>query len=128
MGFRNGAFAKVWDVTPGEKTVKLRISVSRKNKQTGNYEDDFSGFVTCIGTATVQKAYKLNKGDRIKIVDCDVSTKYDAAKKVSYTNFKIFNFDTVDGTGGKTSDTAEHQIEVDSGEVSEDSTEKKLPF
>lgn len=38
MGFRNGAFAKVWEVTPvSDTSTKLRISISRKNKQTNEY-------------------------------------------------------------------------------------------
>lgn len=46
MGFRTGAFAKVWEVTPmSDTSTKVRISVSRKNKQSGEYEQDFSGFV-----------------------------------------------------------------------------------
>lgn len=97
MGFRTGAFAKVWEVTPmSDTSTKLRISVSRKNKQTDQYEQDFSGFVLCIGTATAAKAAKLKEGARIKLGDCDVSTKYDAERHTSYTNFKVFSFD-VDG-------------------------------
>ena len=57
MGFRNGAFAKVWEVTPvSDTSTKLRISISRKNKQTNEYEQDFSGFVLAIGTAAASKA------------------------------------------------------------------------
>lgn len=42
MGFRTGAFAKVWEVTPmSDTSTKVRISVSRKNKQSGEYEQDF---------------------------------------------------------------------------------------
>ena len=43
MGFRTGAYAKVWEVTPmSDTSTKVRMSVSRKNKQTGEYEQDFS--------------------------------------------------------------------------------------
>ena len=42
MGFRTGAYAKVWKVEPySDTSVKLRISISRKNKQSGEYEQDF---------------------------------------------------------------------------------------
>ena len=42
MGFRTGAYAKVWEVTPmSDTSTKVRMSVSRKNKQTGEYEQDF---------------------------------------------------------------------------------------
>lgn len=44
MGFRTGAYAKVWEVTPmSDTSTKVRMSVSRKNKQTGEYEQDFPG-------------------------------------------------------------------------------------
>lgn len=100
MGFRTGAYAKVWDVMPMSDTcTKLRISISRKNKQTGEYEQDFTGFVLCIGTAAAQKAVYLPEGARIKLGDCDVSTKYDAEKKMNYTNFKVFSFDNLEETG-----------------------------
>lgn len=78
MGFRTGAYAKIWEVTPmSDTSTKVRMSVSRKNKQTGEYEQDFSGFVLCIGTAAARKAAQLHEGSRIKIGDCDVTTKYD---------------------------------------------------
>ena len=93
MGFRTGAFAKIWEVKPiSDTNVRLRLSVSRKNKQTNEYEQDFSGFVTAVGTAAAKKAASLKEGDRIKLGDVDVSTRYDADKKTTYTNFKLFSF------------------------------------
>lgn len=122
MGFRSGAYAKVWEVSQMSGTsTKLRISISRKNKQSGEYEQDFSGFVMCIGTAAAQNAARLHEGARIKIGDCDVTTKYDPEKKVTYTNFKIFSFDNVDD-GGATTREPEHT--VDDGEIDD----SRLPF
>ena len=93
MGFRTGAYAKVWEVTPVTDTnTKVRLSVSRKNKQTGEYEEDFSGFVSCVGTANAKKALQLKAGARIKIGDCDVSNRYDRDKKVTYTTYKNLFF------------------------------------
>lgn len=123
MGFRTGAYAKIWEVTPvSDTTTKLRMSISRKNKQTGEYEQDFSGFVMCVGTAAAKKASCLSEGARIKIGDCDVSTRYDREKKISYTNFKLFSFEEEesDGSPGNT----EPERHVDNGEV-DDSC---LPF
>lgn len=97
MGFRTGSFAKVWEVTPmSDTSTKVRMSISRKNKQTGEYEQDFSGFVVAVGTAAASKAAKLKEGDRIKLGDVDVSTSYNKEKGVTYTNFKMFSFE-VDG-------------------------------
>lgn len=125
MGFRTGAFAKVWEVTPmSDTSTKIRLSVSRKNQQTNEYEQTFSGFVLCIGTAAARNAAKLKEGSRIKIGDCDVTTKYDPQKKVTYTNFKMFSFEDADGNSSSTADVTDPQPAVDDGEVDEN----RLPF
>lgn len=126
MGFRTGAYAKVWKVEPfSDTSTKLRISVSRKNKQTGEYEQDFSGFANAVGTAAAKKAACLKEGERIKLGDVDVTTKYDKAKDVTYTNYKIFSFevDNGDSPAPKANNT-EPQPAVDSGEVDD----SRLPF
>ena len=75
MGFRTGAYAKIWEVTPmSDTSTKVRLSVSRKNKQTNEYEQDFSGFVLAIGTAAAKKAACLKEGERIKLGDVDESS------------------------------------------------------
>lgn len=125
MGFRTGAFAKIWDVTPiSDTSTKLRLSISRKNKS-GEFEEDFSGFVLAIGTANAAKAAKLAKGDRIKLGDVDVSTKYDRDSKITYVNYKMFSFEQSDGAGS-TAQTSRPDIpaEVDGGEFDE----SKLPY
>ena len=95
MGFRNGTIAKVWEIkTISETMTKLKINTRYKNKQTEEYETDFSGYVLCVGTACANKAMKLNEGDAIRIGDCDVTTSYDKESKISYTNFKMFSFQT----------------------------------
>jgi len=125
MGFRTGAYAKVWEVAPmSDTSTKIRISVSRMNKKTDEWEQDFSGFVLCIGTAAARNAAKLNEGARIKIGDCDVTTKYDAQKKITYTNFKMFSFEDADGNNNSEPDKTDPQPPVDEGEVDEN----RLPF
>lgn len=125
MGFRTGAWAKVWEVKPmSDTSTKIRMSVSRKNKQ-GEYEQDFSGFVLAIGTAAAHKAAGLKEGDRIKLGDVDVSTKYDKDKKVTYTNFKMFSFET-DGesSSSRPAPPDEPKPGVDDGELDDN----RLPF
>lgn len=123
MGFRTGAYAKVWEVTPmSDTSTKVRLSVSRKNKQTNEYEQDFSGFVLAIGTVAAKKASCLKQGDRIKLGDVDVTTKYDKDKKVTYTNYKMFSFETGEGETG--SQSTEPQPVVDEGEIDDN----RLPF
>lgn len=125
MGFRTGAYAKVWEITPmSDTSTKLRISISRKNKQTGEYEQDFSGFVLCIGSAAARNALKLKEGARIKLGDCDVTTKYDAQKKITYTNFKLFSFEAEDSGGSTPQDNTAPQPTVDEGEIDD----SRLPF
>lgn len=127
MGFRTGAYAKVWEVTPVNDTAtKVRMSISRKNKQSGEYEQEFSGFVFFIGTATAGKAAKLNQNARIKLGDVDVTTKFDKEKNVTYTNFKVFSFEDADDNNATTS---QPQTSVDSGEIDNDvDSDDRLPF
>ena len=131
MGFRTGAWAKVWEVTPmSDTSTKVRISVNRKNKQSGEYEQDFSGFVLAIGTAAAHKAAGLKEGDRIKLGDVDVSTKYDKDKKITYTNFKMFSFEAEGESSGSSSSSRsapppdDPHSGVDDGEVDDN----RLPF
>ena len=125
MGFRTGAYAKVWEATPKSDTsTMLRISVSRKNKQTGEYEQDFSGYVLCIGSVAARNASKLKEGAKIKLGDCDVTTKYDAQKKIQYTNFRLFSFETEENSGSAPKDSTAPQPTVDEGEMDD----SRLPF
>lgn len=109
MGFRNGAYATIWEVKAGKGNYSdVRLSISKKNKQTDQYETDFSGFVRFIGTAH-QNAGNLKEKDRIKIGDCEATNSYDKEKKVTYTNFAVFSFEDANGnntTQTKPSDTS----------------------
>lgn len=94
MGFRSNTYATVWDVNPVSETMtKIRLSTSKKDKKSGEYETDFSGFVSFVGAATAKNAAHLKERDRIKLGDVDVTTKYDKENKVTYTNFTVFNFE-----------------------------------
>lgn len=119
MGFRTGALASVWEVTPlSETSTKLKISTSYKNKKTNTYEQDFSGFVLAIGTAVAQKAALLKSGDKIRLGDIDVSTKYDKEKKVVYTNYRVFSFENGSNANNP----------IPTTDSSEDVDERSLPF
>lgn len=126
MGFKNGAYAKVFQVEKkSDNNVVLRIAISKKNKMTGEYEQDFSGYVSCIGTSAVNKAMSLKIGDRIKLGDLDVSNRYDKEKNMTYTNYKMFSFEIEDGTNSK-SDAVERTVE--NLEEKEEIDNEKLPF
>ena len=123
MGFRTGSYAKVWEITPVyETSTKCRISISRKKKDSDEYEEEFSGYVLFIGTAAAKKAACLNVGTRIKLGDVDVSSKYDKEKKQTFYNFKCFSFEDLSEEKASSSD-ADEQRSVDDGEVDD-----RLPF
>lgn len=128
MGFRKEAFATIWSVESTSDTLtKARISISRKNKQTGEYDTDFSGFVGFVGTAAAKKAAVLKEKDRIRLGDVDVTNKYDKERNTTFTNFKIFSFEMADASQNQQSQTAtEPQTNVDSGEI--DDSDSRLPF
>ena len=99
MGFRTGSYAKVWEVRPRSATMtELRISISRKNRESGEYEQDFGGYVRCVGTACASQATALAEGDKIRLGDVDVTRRYDKEAQKEYTNFTIFSFKKDDGT------------------------------
>lgn len=125
MGFRQGSFAKVWSVELVSDTMtKCRISISRKDKNTGEYVQDFGGYVTFIGSAAAQKAAKLHEGDRIRLGDVDVSNVYVKEKNTTYTNFKAFSFQTQDEidaqNGGYQSGGGAQQDDVGDGEIDDE--------
>ena len=125
MGFRTGAYATVWDVKPVFDTnTKCRISISRKKKDSTGFENEFSGYVSFIGTAAAKKASLLKEGSRIKLGDVDITTKYDKEKDTTYYNFKCFSFEEVVSTNSEdTKEKDNTQPTVDDGEVDD-----KLPF
>lgn len=120
MGFRNGAYAKVWSVEPmSEACTKLRLSTSHKNRE-GEYEQDFSGYVLVCGSAPAAMAAHLQEGSRVRLGETEVTTTYDKASKRQYTNFKVFSLESADGGANQT----EPRKEVDAGEPDD----RKLPF
>mgnify|MGYP000099157867 CR=1 FL=1 len=56
MGFRTGSYATIWTVESASDTrTKARISISRKNKQTGEYDTDFSGLWISLELLQLEK-------------------------------------------------------------------------
>lgn len=108
MGFRTGAIAKVWEVIPmSDVMTRVKISINRKNKQTGEYETEFNDYATAIGTATARKAAQLARGDSIKLGDIDVTRRYDKENGKTYINWKVFSFEQVEGGGAAHGNDAE---------------------
>lgn len=113
MGFRQDAYAKVWKVENKGNYHEVQMSTSKKNKQTDQYETDFSSnFVRFIGTAHEQ-AKTLSDGDRIKIGNCETTNKYDKEKKVTYTNYLVFSYEMADGQNAGQSPKANSKPNTD---------------
>ncbi len=119
MGFRNGAYATIWGEVKhvSDTCTQGRISISKKNKQTGEYEQEFGGFVRFVGTATARKAMSLKERDRIKLGDVDVSCRYDKEKNTTYTNFTVFSFELPNESKNEPAPKKEPEKTVDDGEL-----------
>ena len=121
MGFREGAFATIWEITDEKKYASVKLSISRKDKESGEYKKDFSGIVRFIGNA-----YKTVKNrdpeTRIKLGACDVTNHYDKEKERLYTNYAVFECEVLQAQK-KNKDLDE---ETKNDEISSD--EEDLPF
>ena len=118
MGFRSGAYAKVWSSESiSDVNTKCSISISRKDKRTGEYVEDFHGFVSFAGSATANKALR-------KLGDVDVKTKQNKDKGVTYYNFFCFSFDPVESGGAQASSSPASPAPLEDG----DPDDGHLPF
>jgi len=98
--FSAGSYAKIWEIKAINANYSdIRISTSKKDKETGEYKQDFGGYVRMVGKAHEQMNY-LYEGDKFKIVRCGVENHYDKAKKVTYNNFVIFEAEAEDAPAG----------------------------
>lgn len=95
MGLNSsGSYAKVWEIKQGKgKYYDARISISKK-KDDGTYETSFSAWVRLCGEA-YNKASKISAGNVIKITSFEVSTSYSKENAREYTNYAVFDFETV---------------------------------
>ena len=102
MGLRiSDTYAKIWNIDRKEKYSVVELSVSKKNRATDQYETDFSSkFVRFVGNAH-QQLINMQGNERIKIKSGDVSNHYDKEKRVTYTNYVVFDFELADGSQAK---------------------------
>lgn len=96
MGFHIGSYATVWSVEDKGKFSNVNLSTSRKNKQSGNYETDFSDYVSFVGDAH-KDASRLKARDRIKITGCDTTNRYDKERGQKFYNHTVFSFEFMSG-------------------------------
>lgn len=124
MGFRNGAFATVWQREEGKGKFSLvNLTISRKNPE-GVYETEFSARCMFIGSARA-KAERLKERDRICLTSVEVTNKYDKENKRELVNYKVFDFEPADavrdGTAPSRSSASnpveDNAVEDDSGNM-----------
>lgn len=126
MGFRSGAYAKIWEVTPKTANVtSVRLSISKKNRETGDYEQEFSGFVSFVGSSAATMAAKLQPNDRVRLGDVDVTTKYVKEKNQTYTNYSCYSFEMANGDGTSSTFSTRTDSPVESSDPEETDD---LPF
>lgn len=132
MGFRQGSFAKVWKYEDKGNYGVGQVSISKKNKESGQYEVDFQdGFVRFIGNAheLMKDATIPDRGGlTIKIGSCDVTKRYLKEKEQTYINYLMFDFEFPDGNGGGSKKKAEKAPEPPSEADSYDALDEDLPF
>jgi len=51
MGLRDNAYAKIWSAKKNGNIYSVNMTISRKDKVSGEYKQQFSGFVTFAGEA-----------------------------------------------------------------------------
>lgn len=133
MGFRKGAYAKVWSWKDGNGNYKV-AEMSTSKKEGDGYQTDWSNkFVRLVGTAAKQ-IESLGDSPRVRIGECDVTNNFDKAKQTLYTNYVILSFEEEDGeqkkpTATKKSTTGRKPApkqEDDFMDVSDD--ESDIPF
>lgn len=128
MGFRQDArFVKVWEVENKGNYHVVSLSTSKKNKETNQYETDFSNkFVRFIGAAHTLAA-DLKAGDTIKLGSCEVTNKYDKEKNTTYTNYLVYSFEKE----GENSNSSPNNSTPKSGDGFmniPDGVDEELPF
>ena len=96
--FGTGSFLTIWNVVDKGKYYEVELSSNKKNKQTGEYECDFSSkFIRFVG-----RAYQLRPmpNQKIKITNCGVTNCYMQDGKRVYSKnptYLVFDYELQDG-------------------------------
>ena len=95
-------YAKIKSVEVKENYSVCKISISKKNKQSGKYETDFVGKVSFVGNAHNQRPLA---DQRIKITSFGVSNCYTKDDKLEFLQspkFVVFAYELQDSNGANT--------------------------
>lgn len=96
MSLRSGAYATIWEVRNNNGTVSVNLSTSRKDKTTGHYVTDWSGWMTVY--ADQDAMLQLPRKTRIIIGDFAVSNRYDKETHQTNTHYSLFGYRLADTT------------------------------
>ncbi len=132
MAFKNNCVATLWKVDKEngkvvdihEKYADISISTSKQNRDTAKYETDFAGKVRLLGQAFDKiKQINLTEKDKIKLINVEVNNKYDASKRVTYTNYICWDIEVFDHK-----DKRPKPVEVVESDNAFDINSDDLPF
>lgn len=100
MGFSVGNYAKIKEVKEVKENYTVaKLSFSKKNKATNEYETNFIGVARFVGNAHLQKPMVDQK---IKITACDVTNCYVKDGKVEFPErpqYVVFSYELQDSNG-----------------------------
>jgi hypothetical protein len=131
MAFRDGGYATVWDSRPGKTpgSQSVRISSQYRDRQTGEWKQDFSGWVSFRGEAGAL-AKNLPPKARIRLGECSVSSTWDRDTKENSYFFTVFTFTMADASPTKASSTSSTTSATSQAAVEtiEDAAADEMPF
>jgi hypothetical protein len=115
--FSVNSYAKIKEVENKGNYSICRISISKKNKQTDQYETDFVAKVRFVGSAFNQNPMK---DQRIKITSCGVSNCYTKDDKLEFPSsptYTIFGYELQEDNNGSTTSPRLVLDPIDDGEL-----------
>ena len=98
--FATGAYLTIWKVVDKGRYYEVELSSNKKNKQTGEYECDFSSnYIRFVG-----RAYQLRPmpNQKIKLLNCGVTNCYMQDGRRVYSKnptYVVFDYELQDGGG-----------------------------
>ena len=116
----SNTLAFVWDVEIKSDTfTKARISVNKKDRQTGEWKQDWCEYVCFFGTALAKKAASLKRLDKIRIKKFELTNKFDKDTQpwTKYDTIKIWDFEKVESAPP---DVGYEGVDAGNGEVDMD--------
>lgn len=122
--FGNDAKGRIWKFSKIEdKYADCQFSTSAKNRQSGEWETDFSANIRIIGKDKVDKIRNVvipKGGIKIQITKCGVTRIYDREKDTNYERFLVFDF--------LLEDEPQQAVNADDFMIIPEGIEEELPF